>query len=103
MDEQNLAEDSRLFREGEMLQGFVHSEGWKWAKDRLTEKLMDLQSIMNMDDSSPENVILDLKARRMAVELLMSWLRQLEGRADQHQGNKGLSHREEDETIVEYK
>jgi hypothetical protein len=72
--------------EGQMIADYVKSDGYRWVKDRLMEKIMDLQSIMNVD-GNPETVIVDLKARRMAVETLVSLIKQIEGRAEQHTNN----------------
>jgi hypothetical protein len=74
-------------REGQLIADYVKSDGYRWLKDRLMEKIMDLQSIMNVD-GSPENVIVDLKARRMAVDTLVSLIKQIEGRAEQHSNNQ---------------
>jgi hypothetical protein len=84
MDKETL----QVQAEGQMIADYMKSDGYRWLKDRLMEKIMDLQSIMNVD-GTPENVIVDLKARRMAVETLVSLIKQLEGRAEQHTNNSG--------------
>jgi len=72
--------------EGQMVSEYVESDGWRYVRDRLMEKIMDLQSIMNIDPD-PNNVIIDLKARKMAVDILVKQIREIEGRASQHANN----------------
>lgn len=80
------SETAQVQAEGQMIADYVKSDGWRWVKDRLMEKIMDLQSIMNVD-GTPENVIVDLKSRRMAVETLVALIKQVESRAEQHSNN----------------
>ena len=62
--------------------GLIGHPGWAHAKAMLTDKIMDLQSIRNISDTlSPEQVVLDIKARNTAIEILTDWLRQVEGTA----------------------
>jgi len=84
MDKETLA----IQREGQMIDDFCKSEGWTWIKDRLSENILDLQSIRNINDKlSPEEVVLDIKARNTAVEILLEVIRKVEGRASQHSNN----------------
>lgn len=80
-------ETAQTHAEGELIANYIKSDGYRWLKDRLMEKIMDLQSIMNVD-GTPENVIIDLKARRMAVETLVSLIKHIEARAEQHSNNQ---------------
>lgn len=77
-------------REGEKFQRIAESEAWSELKRILADKMMDLQSIRNVDSSSAESAVLDLKARNMAIDTLMEAIREVEGRSDQHKGNKDL-------------
>lgn len=74
--------------QGQMVEDFTKSDGWRWIKDRLTEKIMDLQSIRNIAEGDPQQVVLDIKARNAAVDILIEVIRDLEGRASQHANNK---------------
>ena len=81
MDKEEL-ETSKINREGQMIEDFCKSEGWQWIKDRLGEVIIDLQSIRNIDNSlSPEEVVLDIKARNSAVGILLETIQKVEGRA----------------------
>jgi len=82
-------ETAEMEREGQMIEDFSKSDGWRWIKDRFTEEIMDLQSIRNIDPQlSPEGVVLDIKARHTAVDILLKMIQKVEGRASQHANNK---------------
>lgn len=65
------------------LQGLIDHEGWAIARSRLTDKILDLQNAFNVDDSSMEKMIVDLKARKFATTILFDWLRDIESTPQQ--------------------
>lgn len=77
-------------QEGEKFQRINESETWAEIKGILTEKIMDLQSIRNLTDTDPEQIIIDLKARNYSIDTLLALIRDIEGRAEQHKANKPL-------------
>lgn len=81
-------EDDKVFLEGERFENFVKSSDWNWIKDRFTQKIMDLQSIKNLEGSKPEEIMSDIKARNTAIDILLEIISDVEGRAEQHQNNK---------------
>lgn len=83
MDKETLA----IQREGQMIEDFTKSEGWNWIKGQLISKIMDLQSIRNLDEN-PESILLDVKARNTAVDILEEVIKDVEGIASQHSNNK---------------
>lgn len=69
------------------LQGLIEHDGWSIARQKLTDKILDLQNAFNVDDSSVEKMIIDLKARKLATQILFEWLREIEGTPEQVQMN----------------
>ena len=48
----------------------VHSDAWGDIQQMFFDKIMETQSVMNIDDSSPEKAIMDMKVRvNLAKEL----------------------------------
>lgn len=41
----------------------VHSDAWGDIQTMFLEKIMDIQSVMNVDDSSPEKAVMDMRVR----------------------------------------
>lgn len=97
MDKETLA----VLREGQMLDDYTKSEGWAWIKDRLTEKIMDLQSIRNLEGTDPMMVVQDIKARNTAIEILEEIIKDVEGRAEQHSSNNQKTYVQEEIIIYE--
>jgi hypothetical protein len=85
---------------GQMLSDYIKSDGWHWVRDRLMEKIMDLQSIMNVETASVDLAFQDMKARRIAVETLLELIRDVEGTAQQHSNNAGNPPTPEDPILV---
>lgn len=77
-----------VLSEGETLKFLTEHSGWGIARRKLMDKIIDLQSIKNIRASSPEEVVADIKARNAAVDILMEWLKEIEGAADQYAANK---------------
>lgn len=59
----------------------VGHPGWHLVRAKLTGKVLDLQNAFNIDESSPEKMLIDLQARKMASGILFDWLREVEGDA----------------------
>jgi len=87
-------ETQQTLLDGQRIEDFVKSPAWGLIKMKLTNKIMDLQSIMNVDPTNPEQAILDLKARMMCVSTLLEWLREVEGAAEQHSTNQTIINEE---------
>lgn len=68
---------------------FVGEDGWKYVKQLLMEKIEDLQSTSNVNlNLPPEEVVLDLKVRSTSTDILMEWLREVEGTSEQYEQNE---------------
>lgn len=80
--------DAQILQEGSEILQYIDSQGWQRVKDKFSERIMDLQSIKNLEGIKPEDLLADIKARNTAVDILMDIISELEGRADQHKNNK---------------
>jgi len=80
-------ETKKILSEGEMLRHLTESEGWFIVRQKWTEKIMDLQSILNVDTDKPENAIIDLKSRALAMKALMDWMKSIESDVERHVTN----------------
>jgi hypothetical protein len=62
--------------------------GWGIVKTKLDSKILDLQNINNLDFTSEQTVLFDLRARKMAADILFQWLKDdVYGFADQQAAN----------------
>lgn len=78
----------KILIEGSQLKSLVGNEGWPVARAMLEAKIIDLQSIRNITATDAAEVIIDIKARTAAIDIILEWLRQVEGTARQHEGNQ---------------
>lgn len=80
-------EEKKYLKENKALYKFIKSEGWKICKDKLVEQINDLQSIMNVDGKTADEVFIDIKVRKIVVEELVRWVDSVEGQANQFENN----------------
>lgn len=77
-----IAEEQKIIDSKVKINTFVSSSEWQIVRQSLIDKIMDLQSVMNIDnDSSPEIIVIDMRSRKIAIEILLEWLRDIEGTA----------------------
>jgi hypothetical protein len=80
-------ETKTLLTEQEKIARFVKGEDYQIIKARISEKIFDLQSVMNVAGGTAEQIVIDMKSRRMAVETLYAVLADIEGTAAQYEAN----------------
>lgn len=79
-----------VLSEGEIIKNLVEGDGWKMVKEKLVNKMLDLQSVLNLDPTDANELVIDIKARKTAIEILKEWLAEVEGQLDQYETNKPL-------------
>jgi hypothetical protein len=82
------AETRIVYDEGEHISSLVSSEGWKLAKRALSSRILEIGNILSI--SKTENAVQELGARQIAIQLVLDWLRDIEGAANQHKSNKDI-------------
>lgn len=76
-------ETQEVYSEQKTLQSLVGHQGWPLAREMFTRKILELQNAFDIEDSTPEKMVTDLQARKIASSLLFDFLRQIEGTASQ--------------------
>lgn len=67
----------------------TETKGWQLAYAALTNKILDLQNINNVDVTNVDTMVIDLKARKMAAEMLFDWAKSgIYGRIEQAENAK---------------
>ena len=88
-------ETQNLQTEAEHVQAMLGSEGWRIVERKLTDRLIDLQSVMNIEGDDPAKIMTDIIARREVVKLTTDWLkRDIYGFVDQQLNAKEQLHQE---------
>lgn len=81
-------ETSEILKRGNKLREFVKSEAWGDIKGKLTEKLVSLADITTLSDVDPSQILQEIKTRKLAINLVMGWVREIEGEVSQHEANE---------------
>jgi len=81
---------------GNAIKGLVGSQGWAEARMRLIKKVAQLKSISNIDivNSDAATIIQVIAAKNAAAEILVNWLKDIEGSAEQYTANASLIEKE---------
>jgi hypothetical protein len=80
--------NKKLFDKNKSIYKLVKSNGWKLFKEQVDQDILDFQSVMNVDISKPEEVILDIKVRKNLVDYISKLIGKFEGQAKQFEENE---------------
>jgi len=81
-------ETTQILSKGEAIYDYVNSQGWSEVKEIFTNKILDLQSIKNLSKGVTATTLAkEISVRECAVDILMEIIKEVEGRAEQYQGN----------------
>lgn len=95
-------EEKIHFEQNVEIQKFVESPGWTLVKEKMMEKINDLQSIMNIEFGDPVDMAHDIKVRRNTADILVEWVREIEGQVLQFKNNDlGIDETDDDFIIRE--
>lgn len=61
--------------DAEHIANMTQSDGWLLVYPKLQAFIIDLQNINNIDMEKPETISVQLMARKMAAELIYTWLK----------------------------
>lgn len=85
------AETQQVFSEGEAISDYVRTKAWRIVKEKFTNRIMDLQSVMNIKHLEPEQMAREVFARQLACDYILDLIKDVEGQAAQHNSNKSLT------------
>lgn len=78
MDKETLDIKHQLKLIGEL----VGHEGWSVVERSLKESIDMIQNLEDLDVKTPEQVFLELRARKIAVTIISGWLEYVKGTAE---------------------
>lgn len=77
-------ETKRELSDSEQVRLMTETPGWSLVKARLDAEIVDLQMIGNVTGVTPQDKVMNMEARAMAVKILFDWLkRDVYGRIQQ--------------------
>lgn len=98
MDTEDKREDSKVRTESHEMYRMTQSDGWRHARALLENKLIDIQSVRNIDVTKVEDLVIDIKARNAVIDIIKGWLQEIEGKTERHKD--ALDEKIEESTFV---
>ncbi len=68
-------ETKKILTAADHVKSLLESDGWRIIKEKFDNRVLDLQSIRNIDMTKPDTLNIQLAARSMAVDEMMAWLK----------------------------
>ncbi len=72
-------ETQQIYTEQKTIKTLVEVQEWSVARAKFVEKVLELQNAFDIDIASPDKMIIDLQARKMASSILFDFLKEIEG------------------------
>lgn len=91
-------ETTEILTEGESMRELTTSRGWRLAKIKLLDKIVELDSISSLEtDRDAADMLQEINGRQVVIKMVLDWIKEVEGRSGQHVNNLGLLkvHRQE--------
>lgn len=87
-------ETQKVFDKNATLLELVGHHGWKEARKMIVEKVLELQNVAEyaevIQTGNATALLRQMKANKLAAEIIFSWLREIEGGAQTAVENKPL-------------
>lgn len=93
-------ETQKLMSEGESWKAFVEGEMWQKAKKIIEDGVVATESIHSLEMKKPEDMVVEISGRKLATKLILEWITEVEGLANQYDFNKEL--KEEENKIIQH-
>jgi hypothetical protein len=91
---------SKHLENNKAVYSMVKSRGWKMFKDKVNFDLQDFTSVMNVDVTDPQAMLMDIKLRKNLVSYIKELIESFEGQAKQFEQNEyGVNEPEDDEMM----
>ena len=81
-------ETVKILTEGEEMALMTRSTGWAIASQKIADKIMDLQMIGNVEGATNEEKVINMEARKLAVNVLVEFLTEIRSGVLNHEANK---------------
>lgn len=95
-------ETQKVLSDQEKIKLLTEHDGWGIVRKKLLDKLMDMGSILNIQDLSPDKITVEVAGRQLAFQVLKEWLDEVEGTAQQFKNNSELYKEVKDDYLVRY-
>lgn len=104
MDNTLLDKETRqILTDGEKIERFTESDGWKLVKQKLISKLAILNSISSVPKEMERDKLLrEYELREGVISIILDWIRDIEGEKNKSKFNKQTFEEIKQEIIIHY-
>ena len=95
-------ETGDVLSKGQKIANFVNSDDWIMIKGTLLTKLIDFDSIksIELDKKTPTELGEEIRTRKAVVDVVLDWIKDIEGSADQYKKNAEALYNNNDENGI---
>lgn len=94
-----MTETEKIIEQSDIMKRFVESEGWIAAKMLLMKKIATLDSISSIPTHNPSEMVNEMMYRSGAISLVIEWMKEVEGVAQQGDYLRDIERVKEEEII----
>lgn len=81
-------ETSALINDTKEIKNTLKSKGWKIINQKFVEKIVDLADIGNIETNDTQEMLIEVRARKLAAQYFMDWMNDITGQVQQVEDNK---------------
>lgn len=96
-------EISEALSHGREMELMVKGQGWQDARSYLMEEIGKISDISSLIDVAPQNIPVELRARSIAKDIVLSFIASIEGDAEAYLANKVALEQIRSRPYLEYK
>lgn len=96
-------EISEALSHGMEMELMVKGQGWQDARSYLFEEIGKISDISSLIDVDPQNIPIELRARSIAKDIVLSFIASIEGDAEAYRANKVALEEIRSRPYLEYK
>ena len=95
-------ETAKVLNKGKVVRDFVKSDVWEEIKSELIAKVVAEADITTVEEADPVALLQEIKARKKAINIVMGWIREVEGEANKYEANEQAFRTIREESIIVY-
>jgi len=95
-----MKKKSKHFEKNKAIHTLVKSKGWAIFKEKVAIDLQDFTSVMNVDITDPQTMLMDVKLRKNIVSYIKELISEFEGQAVQFEQNEFNVNEPEDDEMT---
>lgn len=102
LEKKEKKEIDKIMQENDELVLMIKSKGWKIAKKKLFEKIIELSDILVYDEKDAHKLMIEIGANQQAIKILLEWIDEIEGEVSKYNSYKNMYKEIQEEKYLKY-